>query len=132
MEIIQTGDMKSYKQICDEIESMDKNHPAYSIKLDLISEYGEINYVYCCGIMGILNEWDYSYEKDCGLEPYEPPPLDEVRIRTLAGFIHERGGLQTLRMNYYTMFHFHAEDINTKMKVKQLQHIWDGVGEWRY
>jgi hypothetical protein len=124
--------MKSYKQICKELANMDSNHPAKSAQLDLISEYGEFNYMCCCAMMGILNDWDYSYEKDCGCEYYEAPPLDEVKIRTLAGFIHNRGGLHTLQMNFYVMLHFHAEDVNTKRKVQQLTHIWDGVGQWRH
>lgn len=132
MNIIQTGTMKSYKQICEELENMDSKHPAKSAQLDLISEYGEVNYLWCCAIMGILNDWDYDYDRDCSDWNYVAPELNETMLRTLAGFIHERGGLHTLQMNFYVMLHFHAEDTLTKSKVQHLTHIWDGVGEWRH
>ena len=132
MNITQTGTMKSYKQICDELYDMSNQHPAKSAQLDMISEYGEFNYMYCCAMMSILNDWDYDYDKDCNDWNYEAPPLDEDKIRTLAGFIHERGDLHTLQMNFYVMLHFHAEDTLTQRKVQQLTHIWDGVGNWRH
>ena len=132
MNITQTGTMKSYKQICEELENMDNKHPAHSAQLDLICEYGEINYLFCCGIMGILNDWDYDYDKDCNDEDYEAPPLEEDKIRTLAGFIHQRGGSHTLQMNFYVMLHFQATDLPTKRKVQHLTHIWNGVGDWRH
>ena len=123
--------MKSYNEIIGAIMNH-KDHPITKYKFDLMAEYGEYNHIKCSEIMDILNNWDYSYELDSGLEPYEPPEVNEDKLKSLAQDIYNRGGLQTLRMNYYTMFHYHAEDMNTKHKVQQLQHIWNGVGEWRY
>ncbi len=130
LNIIELGDMPTYNEITAEITNMTPTHPAYSAKLDLLAEYGEINHLYCKRIMGFLNDWTYDYDKDCGEEYYEAPPLDEARVRTLGGFIHERGGLFTLQMNFYTMLHFHAKDLPTKRKVQQLTHIFNGVGDW--
>ncbi len=123
--------MKSYNQICDELEGMSNQHPAKSAQLDMISEYGEFNHHYCSGIMSILKDWNYDYNKDCIDENYEAPPLDETKIKSLAQKIHDRGDLQTLQMNFYVMLHFHAEDMPTKRKVQQLTWIFNNVGTWK-
>ena len=107
-------------------------HPICEYKMDLLSEYGEFNHNICCKIMKILNEWDYDYNRDCNDEDYEAPEVNEKELRNLAQKIHNRGGLHTLQMNYYVMLHYLTDNLNTKRKVQQLQHIWNGVGDWVY
>lgn len=124
--------MKTYNQVSKELYGMDSNHPAKSAQLELISEYGEFNHIHCVGIVSALIDWNYDYDRDCKDADYEAPDPDKKRIQALAQKIHDRGDLHTLQMNYYVMLHFLAEDTLTKVKVKHLAWILDGVGDWKH
>jgi hypothetical protein len=126
--------MVDYKTILKKIENQE-NKIVNSISIDMYAEYGEFNHYICSEIVKILKEWDYVYDKDIRDKNYEPPKVDEDKLRYYGKKIMDRGGLQALSMNYYTMLHYLAEDMPTKRKVQQLQRIFnelEGGGDiWR-
>ena len=115
--------MADYKTILKKIENQE-NKVVNSITFDMYAEYGEFNHYICSEIVKILKEWEYDYDKDCSEEDYEAPKVDKEKLRYYGKKIMDKGGLQALSMNYYTMLHYLAEDMPTKRKVQQLQHIF--------
>ena len=125
--------MKSYEEI-EEMMSKALNATDNKIfVMDMMAEFGKPNYEWCKEIVEILKEWDYDAEKDTWGERYDPnykaPELNKARIKELGEAINKRGGKQAMVMNYYTMMHF--MDIE-KPKIRYVESIWDGVGEWKH
>ena len=111
--------------------------------MEMMAEFGEPNYVAMMVIVKILYDWDYDFERDCHDENYKAPECDEDTIKKMGEKINERGGLQAMQQNYYTMMHFMNPGMGNyikgnddperlwKAKLKHVECVWSGVGDWR-
>jgi len=123
-------EFKSYDEMETEIANTKFNDKNMGIMMN--AEFGIFNYEAMKVIMNELEKWDYDYEEDNGMnDDYEVPVLDDKRIKEWATKINERGGLQALQMNYYVMLYFMINNLKDKYKVKHLQSVFDGIGDWK-
>ena len=107
--------MTTYAGVMKKIDN-DKGN----LSIMMSAEYGEFNHYYCSEIVKILK----------GLDDVWHSPIDEQnaeKLKYYAKQIMDRGGVQALSMNYYVMLKYLAEDNETWLKVKYLEHLFDGV-----
>ena len=69
--------------------------------------------------------------------------MDKTVVRKVGEEINKRGGMQAMVANFYIYCHFVGErlkDMNVVQKqwnklhfdhAKLIEHLWDGVGQWR-
>ena len=112
--------------------------------MEMMAEFGEPNHLWLMQIVKILYDWDYDVYRDMHDENYTAPKLDETKIKEMGLKIHKRGGLQAMQQNYYTMKFFmnpgignyldnnEDPDVVWNAKVKQIECVWSGVGDWQY
>mgnify|MGYP000156012536 CR=1 FL=1 len=109
-------EQQEYKEIVATI-MYDKEKPHLDeIRFAMLAEFGEENYLICKKILVELTPW----------------VVDKPCVCSLGQRIHDRGGLQSMQMNFYTMLHYMTDNMDLKNKVKDLKFIWHGVGDWKY
>jgi len=109
--------------------------------IEMMAEFGEPNYVAMMVIVKILYDWDYDYERDCHDEDYKSPEFDRDTIKKMGAKINQRGGMQSMQQNFYTMKFFMNPGMGTylednddekiwNVKMRKVEFIWDGIGDW--
>jgi len=88
--------------------------------LDVFAEMSEINFSLVCRIKTFLDTVDVSDDK------YVYPDTVKHEIKRIGGQIYANGGLDAMRISYYTL----TKILMTNQSATDLQHLWDGIGEW--
>ena len=108
----------------------DKKYPQ-SMRSAVFGWMSEINEQIFLDLLSIVsNNSNYKLIKywndDDKIEELDPSKIKE--IQEIGRTIHSRGGMTALQANFYVLINF----TNFKLRVKQIEHYWNGIGEWKH
>ena len=106
-------DYPSYDTVCDLLCRVKQ--------INVISEYSEVNHQYLKLIWDNIDDYNL--------------------IKVVGENINDRGGITTLRANYYTLLHVMRPIVKANQDMymdswydvkNRISYAWDGIGEWRH
>ena len=102
----------------------DKSSPERaSIVLSWWSEFPERNFVRMKRCVELLTSIPY--------ERFHVPDDMKQEIKQIGMDIDKEGGFQTLQACFYIVINFMVKNIKEKHKVKSIEYLWNGVGDWK-
>jgi hypothetical protein len=116
------------KKMIDYVQN--KSNPDF-MRSNVFGWMSEINEQIFLDLLSIIsNDSNYKlieyWADDDKLEELDPIKIKE--IQEIGRTINSRGGKIALQANFYVLINF----TGFKLRVKQIERFWNGIGEWKY